>query len=40
MVQAGGATFFANYQALTGRTTAYAELMQAVQDNPFSLLAA
>jgi len=46
IVQAGGATFSANYQVLTGRTTAYAELMDALQDltiasdNPFSLLAA
>jgi hypothetical protein len=46
IVQAGGATFSANYQALTGRAGAYTDLLAAIQhltivsDNPFSLLAA
>jgi len=41
ITQAGGATLAANYQTLTGRTTAYADLKAAVQavpvrnDNPF-----
>jgi hypothetical protein len=42
IVQAGGATLAANYQTLTGRTTAYQDLVGAVEhltinsDNPFS----
>jgi hypothetical protein len=42
IVQAGGATLAANYRALTGKTTAYADLKAAVQamavnsDDPFS----
>ena len=42
ITQAGGATFAANYQALTGETTAYADLLAALKgvtiasDNPFS----
>jgi len=42
IVQAGGATLADNYQTLTGKTTAYADLLAAVQpltvtsDNPFS----
>lgn len=41
VIQAGGATLAANYQALTGKTTAYADLKAAVaavtvtSDNPF-----
>lgn len=41
IVQAGGATLSANYQTLTGNTTAYQDLLAAVQglsitsDNPF-----
>ena len=41
VIQAGGATLAENYQALTGKTTAYADLTAAVQavtvtsDNPF-----
>ncbi|MGH3184063.1 MAG: hypothetical protein ACRDOE_19470, partial [Streptosporangiaceae bacterium] len=41
IVQAGGATLAANYQALTGKTTAYADLTAALSgikinsDNPF-----
>lgn len=41
IVQAGGATLAANYQNLTGKTTAYQDLLAAVQgvavtsDNPF-----
>lgn len=42
IVQAGGATLAANYQALAGKTTAYADLLAAMQgltvtsDNPFA----
>jgi hypothetical protein len=42
IVQAGGATLKANYQALTGKTTAYNDLLAALRgvaitsDNPFS----
>jgi hypothetical protein len=42
IVQAGGATLAANYQTLTGKTTAYQDLLAAVQnlsitsDNPFT----
>ncbi len=42
IVQAAGATLSANYQTLTGKTTAYADLLAAVQgltvtsDNPFT----
>jgi len=42
ITEAGGATLAANYQALTGKTTAYADLLAAVQpltvtsDNPFA----
>jgi len=42
IVQAGGATFSANYQTLTGKTTAYKDLLAALSgvsitsDNPFS----
>jgi hypothetical protein len=42
ITQAGGATFADNYQALTGKTTAYADLLAALKgviiasDNPFS----
>jgi hypothetical protein len=42
ITQAGGSTLVANYQTLTGKTTAYADLLAAVQpltvtsDNPFS----
>lgn len=42
MVQAGGATLSANYEALTGKTSAYQDLVAAVQglnitsDNPFA----
>jgi hypothetical protein len=41
IVEAGGATLAANYQTLTGKTTAYADLIAALQgltvnsDNPF-----
>jgi hypothetical protein len=42
IVQAGGATLAANYHALTGKTTAYQDLLAAVKgmpivsDNPFA----
>jgi hypothetical protein len=42
IIRAGGATLAANYQNLTGKTTAYADSKAAVQnltiknDNPFS----
>jgi hypothetical protein len=42
ITQAGGATLSANYQTLTGKTTAYADLLAALKgvsitsDNPFS----
>ena len=42
IVQAGGATFSANYQRLTGKSTAYKDLLSALpngpitSDNPFS----
>lgn len=42
IVQAGGATFSVNYQTLTGKTTAYKDLLAALSalaitsDNPFS----